>query len=72
MILEVFSAVVVTVVFVAPVFMEPGDRAMREKERRDCRDAFDQLFDGEREREKDNETDDRLGVCRITYERPVE
>ena len=38
-------AVAVALVLIVPFLMEPGDRAMRERERRDCRDALDQLFD---------------------------
>ena len=65
-------AAVVGLVLIMPFFIEPGDRAMREKERRDSRDAFDSLFDGETEREKNTEADDRLGACHLTHERPAE
>ena len=64
LVLSVLSAAVLTAVFIAPFFIEPGDRAMREKERRDCRDAFDQLRAGEMQREKNTETDDGPGPCR--------
>ena len=63
--------VVVALVLIAPFLMEPGDGAMRERERRDCRDAFDQLLAGEMEREKNTETDDGRVPWR-THERPVE
>jgi hypothetical protein len=65
-------AVVVALVLIVPFLMEPGDRAMRERERRDCRHALDQLFDSEIEREKETQTDDGLVPWRTAHEQPVD